>query len=202
MGSIRLDWFETRVRDRSEYLIMPKLTLKGQLATVLRVAALGWLLVNAVGPVQSQVGIMKPVKAPDFTFTTSSHKTISLKSLRGKVVLLDFWATWCAPCRQAVPELIGLQTKFRSRNFVVVGIAMDDASTAGRIKAYVAQYGSDYPIGTSFEENVQTARVYGAATLPTQVLIDKRGNVRWGLRGYSPSEGPGIAGLVKKLLAE
>ena len=95
------------------------------------VGGTGWLrqflTVSASGPIPSNVYI-KPenrTMAPDFALNDSSGKRVRLSELRGDVVLLNFWATWCAPCRVEIPMFIGLQQAYRDRNFVVLGIALD-----------------------------------------------------------------------------
>ena len=84
-------------------------------------------------------------RAPAFTTKTLAGKTLSLRDLRGKVVLLDYWATWCGPCRMATPTLRGLQQKFHSRGFSVVGMSMDQADTLAQVKPFTKAMHLTYP---------------------------------------------------------
>ena len=103
-----------------------------------RLAALGALLLAGAVPASAQGMMVAPppplaagTRAPAFTTRTLGGKAFSLRGLRGKVVLLDYWATWCGPCRMATPTLRALQKKYHRRGFSVVGMSMDEADTAG-----------------------------------------------------------------------
>ena len=84
--------------------------------------------------------------APDFATKTLQGKPLSLKSLRGKVVLLDFWATWCGPCRMATPTLEALHKQFGSKGLRVVGLSVDDPGTAPQVKPFAKAFGITYTL--------------------------------------------------------
>lgn len=139
-------------------------------------------------------------RAPAFTTTTLAGKPLSLKSLRGKVVLLDFWATWCGPCRMAVPMLQSLHKRFAGRGLEVVGMSMDDASTSSQVKPFQREMKTTYTLAVNPKANVPVALAYNAEILPSLYLIDRTGVVRWSQSGFLPDDGPMLAQKVEALL--
>ena len=121
----------------------------------------------------------------------------SLASLRGRVVLLDFWATWCGPCRELAPELSALQARYGAQGLSVVGITTDPAEAAAAFKEHVDMR---YPI--AIDAHAETSRAYGVSALPTLFIVDKRGVVRDVGVGFDPDHGSQLEALVKTLLAE
>ncbi len=141
-------------------------------------------------------------RAPAFTTKTVNGRPLSLASLRGKVVLLDYWATWCGPCRMATPTLESLQKQFGSKGLAVVGMSVDDPSTVAEVKPFVKAMHITYTITNSPHANSAAARAYNAAGIPSQYLIDKKGRIRWSQAGYSLNERQELAVRIRKLLAE
>jgi peroxiredoxin len=114
----------------------------------------------------------KPL-APDFTLPQPDGQPLSLSSYRGKVVLLDFWATWCVPCRQETPHLVDLRKKYADRGLEIIGVSMDDS--ADPVRPFVEQFHVNYPIvmGTA-----KTGEQYGGVLgLPIAFLIDRQGRI-------------------------
>lgn len=121
----------------------------------------------------------------------------SISSLRGKVVVLDFWATWCGPCRLLAPKLSALQSRYGAQGLRVVGVTTDAAEKA----ALFAQRASiRYPIAV--DPRGETSRAYDVSALPTVFVIDKRGVVRDVAVGYDEGRDAQIEALLKDLLAE
>ncbi|MDQ2798890.1 MAG: TlpA family protein disulfide reductase [Armatimonadota bacterium] len=139
--------------------------------------------------------------APAFSTRTLAGKPLSLRSLRGKVVLLDFWATWCGPCRMATPTLQSLNRKFGHRGLQVVGLSVDDPSTLAQVKPFIKQEGVTYTMSAVPQANGKAARAYHADAIPSQYLIDQNGIVRWSQAGFSPNEGAELSAMIAKLLA-
>jgi cytochrome c biogenesis protein CcmG/thiol:disulfide interchange protein DsbE len=111
--------------------------------------------------------------APNFSRMDLSHKKIELTSYRKKVVLLNFWATWCAPCLTEMPTFIAWQTQYGSENFQVIGVSMDDA--APEVSATVTKLKLNYPVLMGDEH---LGAVYGGVLgLPVTFLIDREGKI-------------------------
>lgn len=113
-------------------------------------------------------------EAPDFTLKDSDGKTVHLTDYRGKVVLLDFWATWCPPCKVEIPWLIDLERKNKDRGFEVLGVSMDDEGW-DVVKPFMREVGMNYRVVIG---NDTTAEMYGnVESLPETFLIDRDGKI-------------------------
>ena len=117
--------------------------------------------------------------APDFTLTDLAGNKISLKQFRGNIILLDFWATWCPPCRISIPELVNLQEKYRDRGVVILGISVDDPrmNNDNYLFAFKAKFKINYKI---LRVNSKVARDYFGAlkiALPTMFVINREGKI-------------------------
>ncbi|HEY4012333.1 MAG TPA: redoxin family protein [Polyangiaceae bacterium] len=121
----------------------------------------------------------------------------SLEALRGRVVVLDFWATWCAPCRVVAPKLAALQARYGAQGLSVFGVSTEDAPD---VSSFAQRLPLRYPVAV--DKNAETTRSYGVVSLPTLVVIDKRGVIRDVSIGYEPGEEARLDGMVKALLAE
>ncbi|HEY0970274.1 MAG TPA: TlpA disulfide reductase family protein [Gemmatimonadales bacterium] len=119
--------------------------------------------------------------APDFRVTTLEGEPVTLDSLRGQVVLLNFWATWCPPCRVEMPGFQDVYEERRGEGFVVLGVSTD---AAGRrpVVDFLREKGITYPVAMA---NGEIVNAYGGArVLPTSFLIDRDGLIRHEVRGY------------------
>jgi cytochrome c biogenesis protein CcmG/thiol:disulfide interchange protein DsbE len=112
--------------------------------------------------------------APDFALKDADGKTVRLSDYQGKVVLLDFWATWCSPCKVEIPWFIEFQRKHKDQGFEVLGIAMDDEGWEV-VKPFVDRMGMNYRVVMG---NDPTAQLYGGIeAMPTTFLIDRTGKI-------------------------
>ncbi len=113
----------------------------------------------------------------NFKFKDVESKSISLSDYKGKVILLDFWATWCPPCRKEIPGFIELYNTYKSRGLVVIGVSMDDADDIADVKHYAAQIKMNYPIllGAGREDDLKPA--FGELPLPTSFVIARDGRI-------------------------
>lgn len=124
--------------------------------------------------------VMPQSSAPDFTLRTISGPNVRLKEQRGKVVLVNFWATWCGPCRQEMPHLNRLYAKYRDAGFVLLGVNVDDnASSAADV---ALKLGVKFPVLLDTDKAV--SHLYDLSTMPSTVLIDRDGRVRYVHKGY------------------
>jgi peroxiredoxin len=122
----------------------------------------------------SQITAGKPhLLAPDFTLPQLDGQPLRLSSYRGKVVLLDFWATWCDPCREETPHFVELQKKYSDRGFQIVGVSMDDGPEP--VRAFYQQFHIKYPVVMG---NAKIGELYGGILgLPIAFLIDRDGRI-------------------------
>ncbi|HEV7913269.1 MAG TPA: TlpA disulfide reductase family protein [Albitalea sp.] len=118
--------------------------------------------------------------APDFTLRTMDGPNLRLQEQRGRVVLVNFWATWCGPCRQEMPHLNKLYDKYRASGFVLLGVNVDD--DARKAADLAAKLGLKFPVLLDTDKRV--SRVYDMSAMPATVLIDRDGRVRHLHRGY------------------
>jgi len=119
--------------------------------------------------------------APSFTLQDLKGNQISLSDFQGKVVILDFWATWCPPCVIEIPHFIELYEQYKDKGFAMVGISLDRQGV-GVVESFVRKYRVNYPI---LMTDGQVDRVYGGITgIPTTFVIDRAGNIRRKYVGY------------------
>ena len=146
--------------------------------------------------------------APEFATETTTGKPISLESLRGKVVLVDYWATWCGPCKMAMPTLESLHRKYGDQGLEVLGISVDAADTVAHVPAVARSLGVTYTLSASPDNNNRAQLAYGVQGIPVQFLIDKKGVLRWNMEGIPTNKEIRLAKeqqlktLIEKLLAE
>ena len=111
--------------------------------------------------------------APDFHLKDAWGQDVQISSFKGKVVLLNFWATWCEGCREEIPTFIELQERYRNRGFAAIGISMD-AEGWTKVKPYLERSRINYPVVVG---NDEVAKPYGLASMPVTYLIDRSGKV-------------------------
>lgn len=121
-------------------------------------------------------------EAPEFALPDLDGKVVKTSDLRGKVVILDFWATWCPPCRQEVPHFVALQTKYRDQGLEIVGLSLDKGG-AKDVKPFVEEYNVNYMMLIA---NDKTAEEYGGITgIPTTFVLDRNGKIVKRFLGYT-----------------
>jgi peroxiredoxin len=159
-------------------------------------ALLGALLAACATAALATVAASAP--APDFTLRTVNGPNLRLQEQRGNVVLVNFWATWCGPCRQEIPHLNRLYEKYRSAGFVLLGVNIDEdarvaAEFAGRLQV-------KFPVLLDTEKKV--SRLYDMSAMPATVLIDRDGRVRHLHRGFRDGYEKTYEQQIRELLKE
>jgi cytochrome c biogenesis protein CcmG, thiol:disulfide interchange protein DsbE len=139
--------------------------------------------------------------APDFSVKAlvGGKGTVSLKSLRGKVVLVDFWGTFCEPCKKSFPKLQDLNTKYASSGLQIVGISEDEVDDKDKIPGFADTYGAKFTLG--WDEDKSVAKSYKPQTMPSSFLIDRKGVVRYAHVGFHDGEEVEVEKEIKELLA-
>lgn len=161
--------------------------------------AIGFALVAAIATAQSPVESLNGKKMPSFSMTDLSGKKHTNTSLKGKVVILDFWASWCGPCKAASPTMQALHQKYASKGLVVIG-----ANTEGQGDGFAIakKYAAEHRFGYTFTaKNEDFAQKLGIQGIPTFIFIDKKGVVRRVEVGFNPGSTPAsFEDTVKRLL--
>ncbi|PCJ44011.1 MAG: redoxin [Moraxellaceae bacterium] len=121
-------------------------------------------------------------KASDFSLPSNQGKTLKLSDFRGEVVMLNFWASWCAPCRQEMPLLEGLHKRFKKVGFTVLGVNIDEDVSAA--KKILKEISVSFPV--MYDSKNKVSEMYALDSMPTTVMIDRKGNKRFLHRGYRP----------------
>jgi len=146
------------------------------MATTMR--TLGVLI--AAGIAVSMATAAPPATAPDFTLERLDGPNLRLGEQRGQVVMLNFWASWCAPCKQEMPHLNRLHDKYRDTGFVLLGINVDD--DPAKAAADAARLGIRFPV--LLDQAKVVSKLYRLGAMPTTVVIDRDGRVRHVHEGY------------------
>ncbi len=163
----------------------------GALRTVLGLAL-------AAAAATAPAALSPTAPAPDFTLARMGGANLRLQEQRGQVVMVNFWATWCAPCREEMPHLDRLYQKYRSSGFVLLGVNVDDDT--GNAVALARKLGVKFPVLLDTDKKV--SRLYELNAMPSTVLIDRDGRVRHVHRGYRSGTENTYEKLVRDLLKE
>lgn len=163
------------------------------------------LSIHAAWDDQPQLGhsltpLPKPVPAPDFTLADMDEEMHSFKDLRGKVVLLNFWATWCPPCRREMPSMERLYQKLNGEDFTV--IAVNQMESGDHVFAYTGQLEVDPTFTILFDRDSRVSNSYRVNGLPTTYLIDKQGNIRFRAIGGREFDHPDVEKQIMQLMNE
>jgi thiol-disulfide isomerase/thioredoxin len=146
------------------------------LSTVLAVAGILWF----AGPLYQARAAT--TAAPEWQLNDPDGKAVKLSDFKGKVVILDFWATWCPPCRAEIPGFISLQKQYAAQGLTVVGVSLD-TDGASVVKSFMKRVGMNYPVVIGDEK---IASNYGGITaIPTTFVLDRNGNIVTSHQGYA-----------------
>ena len=136
--------------------------------------------------------------APNFTLKSLSGKNMKLSEMSGNVVLINFWASWCGPCREEMPYLNALHKKYKSLGFTVLGVNVEEQSS--NAKGFLSNTPVDFPI--LLDNKNKVSKMYNVIAMPTTVVVDRDGNMRYLHKGYKPGDEKKYVKMVKKLIRE
>ena len=121
--------------------------------------------------------------APDFTLPDLEGNSLTLSDFLGKVIILNFWATWCPPCREEIPDFVQLYDKYEDEGLLIIGVNLDRGDTRA-VKQFSKDYEINYPIVSG---NVNVTQEYGGIRgIPTTFIIDRKGDIKEKYVGYQP----------------
>ena len=158
--------------------------------------ALFSLYLAALPPVARAVG--EGTLAPEIALNDRAGKPLKLAELKGHVVIVDFWASWCAPCREELPVLEGLYRKYRDKGLIVVGVGLDHE--LDKLTKFLRASPLSFPV--VHDEQGTVADRYGPPKMPSSYLIDKRGVIRHVHAGYKASDKAALERELSALLSE
>ena len=136
--------------------------------------------------------------APDFALKSSTGENLRLSEFRGDVVMINFWATWCGPCRQEMPLLDELYARYERVGFNLLGVNIDDDSR--RAMQMIEELGVDFPV--LFDARKEVSKLYEVDAMPVTVLVDREGKVRHVHHGYKPGYEEKYLDQIRSLLRE
>ena len=136
--------------------------------------------------------------APDFALKSASGENLRLSEYRGDVVMINFWATWCGPCRQEMPLLNELYSRYERVGFNLLGVNIDDDSR--RAMEMIDELGVSFPV--LFDASKEVSRLYEVDAMPVTIIVDREGNVRYVHQGYKPGYEQKYLDQIRALLRE
>ncbi len=136
--------------------------------------------------------------APDFTLKSATGENIKLSELRGQVVMINFWASWCGPCRQEMPLLDELHARYSPMGFTMLGVNVEKDSS--KAKALLKDLPVDFPI--LFDQQNAVSKDYDVVAMPSTVLVDRDGNIRYIHKGYKPGDENAYQDMIRTVLVE
>ena len=163
----------------------------------MRLGSLPALLLLAAG-LTTGATAPAPAPAPDFSLRARNGGEVRLSSLQGQVVMINFWATWCGPCRQEMPLLEQLQAKYGPLGFTLLGVNVEPDSAAAT--AWLKGVPVSFPI--LFDTRNAVAESFGVQGMPSSVFVDRAGRIRHVHRGYKPGDESQYADLIRSLVKE
>lgn len=169
---------------------MPDVISKKLIGKLLAAGTL--LLATAAGAVTQQD------IAPDFTLKSLEGSNLRLEEYRGQVVLINFWASWCGPCRQEMPILDRLHQRYEDTGFAVLGVNVE--GDAGPAQQLVNETHVSFPV--LIDEGQKVSEAYDLEAMPSTYVVDRDGKVRYVHRGYKPGDEAKYVEIVKALIRE
>ncbi len=153
-------------------------------------------ILSTAGPVDAAVRSGQII--PNFKVVSTSGQTLSQDNYLGHVLILDFFATWCQPCRQSIPHLVEMNRKYGRQGLQILGLSVDEDGERV-VKAFTDEFRVNYPLALAGNP---TTVAFGVRSVPVMYLIDKKGRVAEIYRGYSGEMARSLEQAIKRLLAE
>lgn len=138
------------------------------------------------------------VPAPGFTLQSSDGKPVSLAQFKGDVVMINFWASWCGPCRQEMPLLDSIYKQYKDMGFTLLGVNVEPHASSAN--AWLRKTPVSYPI--LYDPNSQVSQLYQVQAMPTTVIVDRQGIVRFVHNGYVPGDENQYMNSIRALLIQ
>jgi peroxiredoxin len=148
--------------------------------------------------VAAHAAVTPQATAPDFTLKSAEGRNLRLAEQRGQVVLVNFWASWCGPCKVEMPHLNKLYDKYRASGFTLLAVNIDDDARTG--SATAARWGLKFPVLLDADKRV--SKLYDLGSMPATVLIDRDGKVRYLHRGYKDGVEETYERQIRELVKE
>jgi peroxiredoxin len=165
----------------------------------LRVSAILFAVITFLLSAQPAAALpQKGEKAPAIRLVTTSGQPVTLANYQGYVLVVDFFATWCAPCKNAISKLVSLNQKFGKQGLQVLGVSVDEGSDR-EVKNFISERRINYPVAVAGEEMQAD---YGIRSIPTIYVISKKGIIAEKFQGYSDQTAKAMEDSIKRLLAE
>ena len=164
-----------------------------------RIAPLAVLALGCTGAEQAmpdKVDIGLP--APAYVSQTLNGDSVSLASLKDKVVLLNVWATWCHPCRTEIPELRGIHARYKDRGLELIGVSVDAEGNEEGIREFMKEFEMNFPVWHDPAERVSTQ--FLVIGVPATFLIDRKGILRWRKTGPIAPNDTSLSGAIERAL--
>jgi thiol-disulfide isomerase/thioredoxin len=136
--------------------------------------------------------------APQFTLDSRAGSKISLAQYKGQVVMLNFWASWCGPCRQEMPLLENIYKKYNKMGFTLIGVNVEPDSKAA--EGFLKQTPVSFPV--IYDKDSTVSKAYDVSGMPSTVIIDRKGNIRVLHRGYKPGDENEYLDSIRTLVRE
>jgi thiol-disulfide isomerase/thioredoxin len=159
---------------------------------------LGCGLALAVSMLASAEAIAPGAVAPAFQLHTSGNTDLSLSDLKGQVVLINFWASWCGPCREEMPVLEQLYKKYKPAGFTLLGVNVEPKSAEA--EGFLKSTPVSFPI--VFDPDSKVSKLYEVSGMPSTVILDRKGKVRYVHHGYKPGEESQYLDQIRALVRE
>lgn len=156
------------------------------------------LLIFTVAAAAVTLGAATKRDAPDFTLPSRGGKSVTLSSLKGQVVMINFWATWCGPCRQEMPLLEEIYSRYNRMGFTLLGVNVEEDSRGA--DAFLKETPVSFPV--LFDSENEVSKLYDVIAMPSTVILDREGTVRYLHKGYKPGYENEYLSQIRTLLKE